>query len=131
MKGQGQLAPDCAEIETLARHAIARLPHHFRCHLDGVVLIVEEFAPDDVLDAMDIEDPFQLSGLYAGRPVGETRQTGDLPPSIHLYRRPILDEWIACGETLERLVTHVIVHEVGHHFGLSDEDMAAIEETVP
>ena len=123
-------APDATEIERLADAAIARLPELFRRHLAGVALRVEEFADDAVLDQFGIEDPFELSGLYTGRPVGEqaSMQSGELMPIIHLYRRPLLDEWVETGVSLEALVTHVIVHEVGHHFGLSDADMHGLED---
>lgn len=127
MMAKGQLAPSCAEIEELARAAMACLPDAFRTHLDGVQLRVDEFATDEILDEMGIEDPFDLTGLYTGRPIGEDRPTGDLPAMIHLYRRPIIDEWASGSETLEHLVAHVLIHEVGHHFGLSDEDMHALE----
>ena len=130
MSGAGQLAPDCAVIEALARAALARLPDPFAAHLSGVILIVADFADEDILDEMGIEDAFELSGLYSGRPVGEAAQTGDLPPTIHLFRRPILDEWAAGEDTLEHLVAHILIHEVGHHFGLSDADMHALEEAV-
>ena len=122
-------APDAAEIERLADAAIARMPEHFRRHLEGVVLQVEEFADEEVLDQLGIEDAFDLSGLYTGRPIGERSSmiSGELPAMIHLYRRPLLDEWAESGVSLEALVTHVIVHEVGHHFGFSDADMHAIE----
>ena len=124
-------APDAATIEQLASQAIAQLPDLFRQHLDGVVLRVEEFAEDEVLDQFGIEDPFELSGLYTGRPVGEQSSalSGELAAMIHLYRRPLIDEWAESGVSLEELVTHMLVHEVGHHFGLSDEDMHAIEES--
>lgn len=117
-------------IERFADAAIRRLPEAFRVHLDGVVFRVEDFAEDDVLKELGIENPFDLTGLYSGRPVGEQSSTlsGELPPMIHLYRRPLLDEWVETGVGLEDLITHVIVHEVGHHFGLSDEDMHAIED---
>ena len=123
-------APDAAAIERLAEQAIAALPEHFRRHLDGVVLRIHDFADDEVLAGFDIEDPFELSGLYTGRPVGEQSSmiSGELPAMIHLYRRPLLDEWAETGVSLEDLVTHVIVHEVGHHFGFSDADMHAIED---
>ena len=122
-------APDAAAIERLAEAAIARMPEHFRRHLDGVVLRVDDFAEEAVLDELGIEDPFDLSGLYTGRPIGQRSSmlSGELPAMIHLYRRPLLDEWAETGVSLEELVTHVIVHEVGHHFGFSDEDMHAIE----
>jgi len=122
-------APDADAIEALARAAIARLPEAFRTHLDDVVLRVEEYADDETLDALGIEDPFALSGLYRGRPVGEKSvgDSGAMPDMIFLYRRALLDEWAESGETLEALVSHVLVHEVGHHFGLSDDDMHALE----
>ena len=123
-------APDAAAIERLAEQAIAALPELFRRHLDGVVLRVDDFAEEEVLAGFGIEDPFELSGLYTGRPVGEQSSmlSGELPAMIHLYRRPLLDEWAETGVSLEELVTHVIVHEAGHHFVFSDEDMHAIED---
>lgn len=130
MSGGQTLAPDAAAIERLADAAIAALPERFRRHLDGVVIRVEEFADDEALDAMGINDPFELTGLYAGRSMREESSlvSGEMRPMIFLYRRPLLDEWCETGVTLEALITHVIVHEVGHHFGLSDADMHAIEE---
>jgi predicted Zn-dependent protease with MMP-like domain len=123
------LAPSAERIEALARAAIDRLPASFRQHLDGVVLRVEEFADDETLRSLGIDDPFALSGLYSGMPLGmkSVGDTGTLPDMIHLFRRPILDEWIEDGETLETLVAHILIHEVGHHFGLSDDDMHALE----
>ena len=123
-------APDAAEIERLADAAIARMPDFFRRHLEGVVLRVDDFAEEAVLDELGIEDPFDLTGLYTGRPIGERSSTisGELPAMIHLYRRPLLDEWVETGVALEELITHVIVHEIGHHFGFSDADMHAIED---
>jgi predicted Zn-dependent protease with MMP-like domain len=126
----GQLPPTLADIERLARAALDRLPDAFAAHLSGVLLIVEDFADDRVLAEMAIEHPFDLTGLYSGRPIGEPAQTGDPPATIHLYRRPILDEWCENGEVLDHLVAHVVVHEVGHHFGLSDADMHALEDAV-
>ena len=130
MAGAGQperYAPSAAEIETLARAALDRLPAGFRVHLSGVLLIVEDFADDAILRDMEIEDAFDLTGLYSGRPIGEPAQTGDMPATIHLYRRPLLDEWAETGVSLEALIAHVLIHEVGHHFGLSDADMHALE----
>ena len=129
MSGQ---APDAAAIERMAREALSQIPEPFQSYLADVVLIVEEFADDETLDALGIEDPYDLSGLYAGRPVGEksSMESGALPDRIHLYRRAILDEWAMGGETLETLVGHIVVHEVGHHFGLSDEDIHALEDSV-
>jgi len=124
-------APDAAAIERLAEAAIAALPDTFRVHLEDVVLRIEDFADEDVLNELGIEDPFDLSGLYSGRPVGQQSSmlSGELPAMIHLYRRPLLDEWVETGVSLEELVTHVIVHEIGHHFGFSDEDMHDIERS--
>ncbi len=126
----GQTPPSLADIETLARATLERLPEPFAGHLAGVVLIVEDFADDSVLAEMGIESPFDLTGLYSGRPIGEPPQSGDTPATIHLYRRAILDEWCEGGEALDHLVAHVVVHEVGHHFGLSDADMHALEDAV-
>ena len=131
MSGQAQtLAPDAETIETLARAALARIPEPFAAHLHDVVLIVEDFADDETLDAMAIDDPFALTGLYHGRPVGEksSMESGGLPDRIHLSRRALLDELVETGVSLEDLVTHVVVHEVGHHFGLSDDAMHALED---
>ena len=133
MSGQARShPPDAAAIEGLARAALARIPEPFAGYLADVVLIVEEFADDETLDAMGIEDPFELTGLYHGRPVGEKSawESGGLPDRIHLYRRAILDEWVDTGVALDALVTHIVVHEVGHHFGLSDADMHALEDSV-
>jgi predicted Zn-dependent protease with MMP-like domain len=125
-------APDAAEIERLADAAIARLPETFRRHLNGVVLRVEDFADDEVLKSLGIDDAFDLTGLYSGRSLDrqDSWVSGELPPMIHLYRRPLLDEWAESGVSLEELITHVIVHEVGHHFGFSDAQMHAIEDEI-
>ena len=130
MSATGQIPPSLDDIERLARAALDRLPEPFAAHLSGILLIVEDFADDRILAEMEIESPFDLSGLYSGRPIGEAAQTGDVPATIHLYRRPILDEWCETGEALDHLVAHVVVHEVGHHFGLSDDDMHVLEEAV-
>ena len=125
------IAPSAEEIEALAREALARLPAQFAAHLGDVVLRVEEFADEELLAEMGIEDPFELTGVYEGTPLHEKSisHSGTLPDRIRLFRAPILDEWIARGdETLEHLVAHVLVHEVGHHFGLSDDAMHALEE---
>jgi predicted Zn-dependent protease with MMP-like domain len=129
MTGNISRAPDAAVIERLACEAVDRLPAVFRDHLAQVVFRVEEFADDETLQAMGIENPWELTGLYHGRPLSEQSiwSAGDLPPMISLFRCPLLNEWVETGVTLEELVTHVIVHEVGHHFGLSDADMEAIE----
>lgn len=121
-------APTLDEIETIARDALDRLPQPFAGHLEGVLLRVEDFASEELLDQMGIEDPFELTGLYSGRPAELEAMTGDLPPMIHLFRRPILDEWADGEVALEDLVIHVVIHEAGHHFGLSDDDMEWLEE---
>lgn len=131
MDRQFGLPPDAAEIEALARATLARLPQPFAAHLEGIVLLVEEFADEEALAELGLADPFELTGLYEGVPVGDKHSapSGTMPDRIRLFRQPILDEWIARGdETLEHLVAHVVIHEVGHHFGLSDEAMAALEE---
>ena len=124
-------APGADHIEAIARATIARLPDEFRAHLGDLVLLVEDFADDELLAELGIEDPFDLTGVYEGYPVGERsiEHSGTMPDRVRLFRRPILDEWAARGdETLEHLVAHVTIHEVGHHFGLSDEAMHALEE---
>ena len=131
MRGLGP-PPSADEIEAIARRALDALPQPFLQHLKDVVLLIEDFADDATLDAMGIEDPFDLTGIYEGVPLTDksVEQSGTLPDRIRLFRRPILDEW-ACGDdTLEHLVAHVLIHEVGHHFGLSDDDMHALEESV-
>jgi predicted Zn-dependent protease with MMP-like domain len=125
-------APSADDIEAIARAALAGLPAPFADSLPGVVLLVEEFADDETLEAMGIDDPFDLSGIYEGVPLTErsVEQSGTLPERIRLFRRPILDEWAGSEVTLEQLVAHVLIHEVGHHFGLSDDDMHALEDAV-
>lgn len=122
-------APSLAQIEALAQAAVERLPDLFRQHLATVLLRVEDFPDEEVIAAMELESPFDILGLYWGHHVGDPggEMTGALPPTIFLYRRPLLDEWANGEDSLEHLVTHVLVHEVGHHFGLSDDDMEAIE----
>jgi predicted Zn-dependent protease with MMP-like domain len=129
---QLRTAPDADAIRAIALKALNALPAEFRAHLGDVVLIVEEIADDETLDALGIEHPLDLSGLYHGRPLGEksSMESGSLPDRIHLYRRAILEEWIETGVGLDELVAHVMIHEVGHHFGLSDEDMHALEDMV-
>ena len=127
-----EIPPSADEMEAIARRALLSLPEPFAGHLRDVVLLIEEFADDETLEAMGIEDPFDLTGIYEGIPLTERSvdQSGTLPDKIRLFRRPILDEWAGGEDTLEHLIAHVLVHEVGHHFGLSDEDMHALEEAV-
>jgi predicted Zn-dependent protease with MMP-like domain len=124
------LPPSAADIEALALSAIESLPPAFRAAARAVMVQVEEFAPDAVLDGLGLEDPFELTGLYDGIPLIEKSvmdQPGQ-PDAIWLYRRAILDEWTARGDiALGDLVAHVLVHELAHHFGWSDDDIAAID----
>ena len=123
------VAPSLEAIERLAEAAYRRIPLRLRQHVQNVVIRVEEFPDDDTLDEIGLESPFDLMGLYRG--VGMARRGGGDPaPSldmIFLYRRPLLDCWCETGEALGHLVRHVLIHEIGHHFGLSDADMAALE----
>jgi predicted Zn-dependent protease with MMP-like domain len=125
------IPPSADELEAIARRALQSFPEPFAAHLSDVVLQIEDFADDETLDAMGIEDPFDLSGIYEGIPLTERSvdHSGTLPDRIRLFRRPIIDEWAGGENGLEHLVVHVLVHEVGHHFGLSDEDMHALEDT--
>jgi predicted Zn-dependent protease with MMP-like domain len=124
------LPPDLAAIEALAQAAVAGLPAPYRDAALAVVLRIEDFAPDDMIAALDLTDPFELTGLYDGIPLTE-KSVMDQPAGpdvIWLFRRPILDEWAERGTvTLGELVTHVLVHELAHHFGWSDADIAAID----
>ncbi len=123
------LPPSVAEIEAIARAALDRLPEPFARHVGNIVLVIDEFADQETLAEMGMEDPFELTGLYQGRPLTEksVEESGALPDRVSLYRRPILDEWAEGGEELEHLVSHILIHEIGHHFGFSDEDMHALE----
>ncbi|MBO82624.1 metallopeptidase family protein [Citromicrobium bathyomarinum] len=119
------------EMEELGREAIAGLPDAFREQLGDVVFAVEDFADEETLRDLGLENPFELTGVYEGHALTERsiEMSGTLPTRIRLFRRPILDEWAERGdETLEHLVRHVVIHEIGHHFGLSDDDMHALED---
>lgn len=125
-----QQAPSLADLDALADAALGSLPEDFRKLCEGVVIRVDDFPSDEVLSAMKCESEFDLLGLFQGRGLayGETQSyTGAMPNMIWLYRRPILDYWADHEETLGAIVTHVLVHEIGHHFGFSDEDMDDIE----
>ena len=127
----GAAAPSLAEFEALADAAFARLPEHFRARCRRVVIRVADFPPDDVLREMEIDDAFGLLGLFSGVGLAHdsaVAESGRLPNLVHLYRRPILDYWAEHEDTLGAVITHVLVHELGHHFGLSDEDMERIEQ---
>ena len=124
-------APSLDDLAILAEAAFAALPEDFRRLTGDVVFRVDDFASDEVLDELGIENPFELSGLYSGVHIGHRSVLDPTPgPSrIFLYRRAILDEWAERGDvTLAELVSHVLVHEIGHHFGLSDDDIHAIED---
>ncbi|MEP9377554.1 metallopeptidase family protein [Aquabacter sp. CN5-332] len=128
---RGLHAPSLEEMETLADEAFARLPESFRRLVKGVVIRVEDFPTEEVLDEMEAETPFDLLGLFQGVGMAQdaaVTETGRLPNMIFLYRRPILDYWAENEDSLGEVVTHVLVHEIGHHFGLSDEDMERVEE---
>jgi predicted Zn-dependent protease with MMP-like domain len=125
-------APSLGEFEELAAAAWERLPREFRDLSRDVIIRVEDFATEEALRELEIESPFDLMGLYQGVSV-EKRSVMDsmrMPDMVFLYRRALLDYWAEGDETLGDLVTHVLVHEIGHHFGLSDADMERIEETV-
>jgi predicted Zn-dependent protease with MMP-like domain len=124
--------PSADEIEAIARATLERLPEPFAKSLGDIVLLVHDFADGATLASMGIKNPFDLSGLYEGIPLTErsVEHSGTLPERIFLYRRPILDEWAEGEESLEHLVAHVLIHEVGHHFGLSDDDIHALEDGV-
>ena len=128
---EGQtLAPGAERIEAIARATIAKLPAEFAEHLGNVVLHIEEFADEATLDEMEIENPFDLTGLYRGLPLGEksVAHSGTMPDRLPLYRQAILAEWCETGVSIEALVAHVVIHEIGHHFGLSDDDIRRLEE---
>ena len=122
--------PSADEIEMIARDAMTRLPEPFAGHLRHVVLQVDEYAEDALLAEMGIDHPLDLTGVYEGIPIGQrsVETSGTLPDRIRLFRQPILAEWAEEGEPFEHLVRHILIHEVGHHFGLSDADMHALEE---
>jgi predicted Zn-dependent protease with MMP-like domain len=140
MKGQfddpltwrGVPAPSLAEIEAMAADAYARLPEDFRNLCDNLVIQVADFPTEDVMTTMGVETEFDLLGLFqgVGLPFLSASVPEPLPNMIWLYRRPILDYWAQHEEGLDDIITHVLVHEIGHHFGLSDDDMEAIEASV-
>ena len=123
------LAPSLAEIEALAERALATIPVELKRHIGNVVLRIDDFPDAEVEAEMRLESPFDILGLYRGvslphKTVGSVRPDADL---VYLYRRPILDYWCETGEDLYRVVRHVLIHEIGHHFGFSDDDMERIE----
>jgi predicted Zn-dependent protease with MMP-like domain len=122
-------APSLAELETMAHDIFQRLPTRFRDLCEGLIIRVDDFPTDEVLDEMEAETEFDLLGLFhgAGLPHQSIHDVARLPNMVWLYRRPILDYWAEHDEALGDIVRHVLIHEIGHHFGLSDDDMADIE----
>lgn len=125
-------APSLAEIEAMAIAAFERLPAKFRALCDGVIIHVDDFPSDDVVKEMRLQSEFDILGLFqgVGLPFQSEFAPASMPNMVWLYRRPILDYWADHDETLGAIITHVLVHEIGHHFGLSDDDMEAIEASV-
>ena len=124
------VAPDLAQFEAIGQAALATIPVRLRCHVRDVVIRVADFPDAETEREMELESPFDLLGLYRGvsldqKSVSATPEDVDM---IFLYRRPILDYWCETGEDLTHVIRHVLIHEIGHHFGLSDEDMERIEE---
>jgi len=126
---RGATAPTLADVEALAIAAFARLPAEFRALCRDLVIQVDDFPTDEVLERMEAESEFDLLGLFqgVGLPFRSEAVSGQMPNMIWLYRRPILDYWAEHAETLGAIITHVLVHEIGHHFGFSDDDIARIE----
>lgn len=122
--------PSLGDLEEIAGRAFATIPSELRRHVCGVAIRVEEFPDEETEKEMELESPFDLLGLYRG--VALTRRSvmdpGGEPDMIFLYRRPLLDYWCETGEDLAHVVRHVLIHEIGHHFGFSDEDMERLEE---
>jgi predicted Zn-dependent protease with MMP-like domain len=125
-------APTLADFEVMAAEAYRRLPEGFRKLCEGVVIQVDDYATDEVLDSMGIQSELELMGLFqgVGLPFRSVSDPSPMPNMVWLYRVPILLYWAEHEETLGKLVTHVLVHEIGHHFGLSDDDIEAIEASV-
>jgi predicted Zn-dependent protease with MMP-like domain len=126
-------APSLEELEALAQAAFRRLPQRFRALCENLVIRVDDFPTDEVLDDLRAQSEFDLLGLFqgVGLPFRSESVSGQMPNMIWLYRRPILDYWAEHEETLGAIITHVLVHEIGHHFGLSDRDMAELEASAP
>ncbi|MBB3145592.1 putative Zn-dependent protease with MMP-like domain [Phyllobacterium trifolii] len=127
-----RLSPSLGEIESLAIEAYAHLPETFRALCGDITIQVSEFPDDQIIEDMGLESPFDLLGLFEGTGIGErfSLQTGEQPNRITIYRRAVLDYWAEYEEALGDIVAHILIHEIGHHFGLSDEDMERIEASV-
>jgi predicted Zn-dependent protease with MMP-like domain len=121
--------PSLADLETLAERALAVIPDELKRHMGPVVIRVDEFPDEETEDEMELESPFDILGLYRGVALPFKSESSPRPAidMIFLYRRPILDYWCETGETLPQIVRHVLIHEIGHHFGFSDADMERIE----
>ncbi|MGE0063492.1 MAG: metallopeptidase family protein [Xanthobacteraceae bacterium] len=128
----GRMAPSIADFEAMAAVAYAGLPARFRGLCADLVIRVEDFPTEEVLKSMGIESEFDLLGLFqgVGLPFNSDQPSGQMPNMVWLYRRPILDYWAEHEDSLGAIVTHVLIHEIGHHFGLSDDDMHAIEASI-
>jgi predicted Zn-dependent protease with MMP-like domain len=122
--------PSAADIEAIARRTLERLPSPFAESLGDVVLLIEEVANPDTARSLGLRNPMQLSGLYEGVPLHRqsVQMSGTLPERVTLYRRPIIAEWQSTRFSLEQIVSHIVIHEIGHHFGFSDDDMHALED---
>lgn len=122
--------PDLAEMEALAREALNSIPAVLRSKITDVVIRVDEFPDTEIQRDMGLQNPYELLGLYRGVPL-DAKSVSDTPQhidTIYLFRRPLLDYWCTTGEDLAHLVRHVLIHEIGHHFGFSDDDMARLEQ---
>ena len=134
MSDPGSLrAPSLDDLDTIARRAFEQLPQEFRRLCEGLVIHVVDFPDDETLEEMNAQSEFDLLGLFRGRGLAQSEATpsGVLPNMIWLYRRPLLDYWCEGEDTLEQVVAHVLIHEIGHHFGLSDANMEEIEARIP
>ena len=122
--------PTADDIHAIARRTMERLPSPFAESLDDIVLRIEDLADRATIRQLGLRHPMQLSGLYEGVPLNQRSvdHSGTLPERVTLYLAPILDEWSAGSDSIERLVAHIVIHEIGHHFGFSDDDMHALEE---
>ncbi len=122
--------PTLTDIDAMAKAALASLPEELRSFTADVVVLVQEFPDEDVCREMELESPFDILGLYQGVSLADKQveSSGNMPDIVFIYRRPILDYWCETGEDLGHVMRHVLIHEIGHHFGFSDETMEAIEE---
>ena len=130
MNWNDRTAPDASDMESMALATVAALPAAFRTAAEAVVIRIEEFPSEEMLDGLELEDSFELTGLYEGTPLIDksVSDPAPQPDTIWLFRRAILDEWVERGNvTLGELVAHVLIHELAHHFGWTDEDIAAID----